>query len=59
MKLRSGIFWRHRNAEGCKGKEYCYKGRTIIHKSVVESTASHRGVDNGRSTMKGNKDGVA
>jgi hypothetical protein len=58
MKLRSNIFWKHRNVKGCKGKECCCKGRTIIHKSAIESTASHRGANNGRSTMKGNRDGV-
>jgi len=41
----------------CKGGGRCCKGRTIIHKSAVEST-SHKGANNGRSITKGNGDGV-
>jgi hypothetical protein len=40
------------NIEQRKGGEYCCKGRTTIHKSAVENIASHRGVDNGRSTTR-------
>jgi len=46
------------NAEGCKGGEHCCEGRTTIHRSVVESATSHRGVDNGRNTTKGDGDGA-
>jgi hypothetical protein len=45
------------NAKGCKGKECCCEGITIIHRSAIESIASHRGVDNGRSTTKGDGNG--
>jgi hypothetical protein len=47
------------NAKGHKGGECCYVGRTTIHRSVVEQTSSQIGVDNGRSTMKADGDGVA
>ncbi len=43
----------------CKRGERCYTRRTTIHTSAVNSITSQRGVDNGRSTMKGNGDGVA
>ncbi len=46
------------NAKGHKGGERCCKRRIIIHKSVIESIASHKGVDNGRNTTKGDGDGV-
>jgi len=59
MKLRRSILWRHRQCRGCKGGKSCCKGKTSIHKSAIESTTSHKGVDNGRSTTKGNGDGVA
>jgi hypothetical protein len=44
--------------EGRKGGEHCCEARITIHKSVVESIASHKGVNNGKSTTKGNGDGV-
>ncbi len=43
----------------CKEGERCCKGRTTIHKSVIESTTSHKGANNGRSIAKGDGDGVA
>jgi hypothetical protein len=44
------------SVKGHKGKEnYCI-GRTIIHRNAVDSIVSHKGVDNGRSTTKGNGD---
>jgi hypothetical protein len=46
------------SVEGRKGRKCCCVGRTSICKSVVESTTSHKGVDNGRSTMKGDGDGA-
>ncbi len=46
------------SAEGHKGGERCFKGRTTIHKSAVESTTSHKGVNNGRSTTKGDGNGA-
>jgi hypothetical protein len=46
------------SVEGHKGGECCFEGRTTIHKSAVESTTSHRGVNNGRSTIKGDGDGA-
>jgi len=46
------------SAKGHKGREHCFEGRTSIHKSAIESTASHRGVNNGRSTTKGDGDGA-
>jgi hypothetical protein len=30
--------------------------RTFIHKSAIENITSHRGVNNGKSTMKGDGD---
>jgi hypothetical protein len=60
MKLRNIIFCGGTNsAEGCKGGECCCVGKTSIHNSVVESIISHRGVDNGKNTMKGDGDGAA
>jgi hypothetical protein len=50
--------WRHKNVDGLKGGKCCYEGRTIIHKSAIESIASHRGANNGRSIVKGDGDGV-
>ncbi len=47
------------NAKGCKGGEWCCEGRTSIHKSVIESTTSHKGVDSGKSTSKGDGNGAA
>ncbi len=47
------------NAKGLKGGQRCYVGRKVIHKSVVEHTSSHRGVDNGKNTVKVDGDGVA
>jgi hypothetical protein len=35
-----------------------YKRKTTTHNSVVESTSNHKGVDNGKSTTKGNGDGT-
>jgi hypothetical protein len=32
--------------------------RKVIHKSAIESTASHKVIDNGRNTMKTNGDGT-
>jgi hypothetical protein len=46
------------NAEGHKRGERCFEGITTIHKSAVESTISHKGVNNGRSTTKGDGDGA-
>jgi hypothetical protein len=46
------------NAKGCKRKECCCKGRIIINRSVVGSTTSHTGAYDGRSTTKGNGDGL-
>ncbi len=40
----------------CKGGERCCEGITTIHKSALESTVSHKGVDNGKSTSKGDGD---
>jgi hypothetical protein len=45
-------------AEGCKGGERCCEGKTTIHKSAIESITSHTGVDNCRSTTKGDGDGT-
>jgi hypothetical protein len=39
-----------------QGRKCCCEGKTTIHRSVVESTISHKGVDNGRSTLKGDGD---
>ncbi len=47
--------WKHRQ---CKGRECCCEWRTIIHRSAVESTISHKGVENGKSTTKGDGDGT-
>jgi hypothetical protein len=44
--------------KGHKGGERCCAGRTTIHRSAVGNTISHKGVDNGKSTMKANGDGV-
>jgi hypothetical protein len=46
------------SAKGHKGGECCCLKRKIIHKNIVESITSHRGIDNGISTMKGDGDGV-
>jgi hypothetical protein len=47
------------SVKGCKGRECCSKGRTTIHRSAVECTTNHRGVNKGRNTMKVDGDGVA
>jgi hypothetical protein len=44
------------NAKGRKEGNHCCKGRTIIHKITIESTANHRGADNGISITKGDGD---
>jgi len=41
------------------GRKRCCAGRITIHISVINNTASHKGVDNGKSTMKVDGDGVA
>ncbi len=46
------------SAKGLKEGKCCCKGRTTIHKSVVKSTTSHRGANNGRSIVKGDGDGA-
>ncbi len=38
--------------------EECCCARTIIQKSVVDSTTSHKGEDNGRNTSKVDGDGA-
>jgi len=44
--------------KGCKGGKCCCTRKTIIHKSVVDNIASHRGANNGRSITKVDGDGV-
>jgi len=46
------------SAERHIGGKRCCIGRTAIHRSAVESTTSHKGVNNGKSTMKVNGDGA-
>jgi hypothetical protein len=46
------------SAKGHKGGEHCFEGRTFITKVQLKSPASHRGVNNGKSTTKGDGDGV-
>ncbi len=46
------------NAKGHKGGECCFLKKTSIQKSAVESTTSHKGVNNGRSPTKGDGDGA-
>jgi hypothetical protein len=46
------------SAKGHKGGELCFEGRTSIHKNAIESTASHRGINNGKSIAKGDGDGA-
>ncbi len=45
------------NVKRRKGGKCYYEGKTTIHRSVVECTASHKGADNDRSTMKVDGDG--
>jgi hypothetical protein len=47
------------NVEGCKGGERCCTWRIITHRSAVDNITSHKGVNNGRNTMKVDGDGVA
>jgi hypothetical protein len=70
---RSGVHWRIGgiqsygatfcgsidNAKECKGGECCSGKRTTIHKSASGSIASHKGVRDGRNTLKGNGNGEA
>jgi hypothetical protein len=46
------------SVKGHKGGERCCARKTVIHKSEIKSTISHRGVDNGKSTMKANGNGT-
>jgi len=69
---RSDLHWRIRrrqswitsfcggidSAKGHKGGECCCARRIIIHRNAVESTTNHKGVDNGKNTMKGDGDGA-
>jgi hypothetical protein len=57
MKLKSIILWSRDNVEGHKGGECCER-RTIIHKSAIESTTSHKGANNGKIITKGDGDGT-
>jgi hypothetical protein len=56
--LRNNILWNTDNVEGWKGEECYCEGRIAIHRSAIESIASHKGAHNGRSTTKGDGDGV-
>ncbi len=47
------------SVEGCKGEECCCKGKIIIHKNAAESIIGHRGVNYGKSTIKGDGYGAA
>jgi hypothetical protein len=49
----------HRQCKRMQGRRTLLQRKIIIHKSEVESITSHRGVDNCRSTTKGDGDGVA
>jgi hypothetical protein len=46
------------SAEGHKGGKRYFEGKTFIHKIAIESIASHRGVNNGKNTTKGNGNGT-
>jgi len=46
------------SAKGCKGGKRCFARRTIIHRSVVEHTISHKGANNGKSITKADGDGA-
>jgi hypothetical protein len=46
------------SAKGRKGGKGCCKGRIVVHRNAIESIASHKGADNGTSTMKGDGNGA-